>query len=358
MMEKIDIAKNPKSSEKELLKLCEDTDSVVRLAVAKNSNASSLVLERLYDIEKRFGNNRYTLYEIIMNPQCPKDNIIDYYNEYISWFWHFYIYDNDYVAKPLNKILNIVLSDDCPLTTLQKASTLDPGYAYHRADDGFDGGKFTKLEKKIAKIAKKKLKLVNKQHSIAVNGVKKMSEDEQITQKRNELEARRKERLAREKKMKELQSALIDILKKSKEISDQLYEQDIDDRYQVKTVPRVRIPEERLLVRVNDHMEINPIYLEFIDVIDFSLISTVNLKVSGGLDFSRSNISIDPQTVYNKDLSYSIFNDDNIRFKNLSGCNLSGTDISHERDSIGIEYAIVDENTLLPMANTSSRGIK
>ena len=72
-----------------------------------------------------------------------------------------------------------------------------------------------------------------------------------------------------------------------------------------------------------------------------------NLKVSG-IDFSETNINIDPQRVYNKDLSGCRFGDDNIVFKSFEGCNLSGCDISDERESMGIENAYYDENTKLP----------
>ena len=104
---------------------------------------------------------------------------------------------------------------------------------------------------------------------------------------------------------------------------------------------------EELFIKVDDHLEINPYYLEYINFINFYHIPTDNLKVSH-IDWSATNISIDPQTVYKKDLSYAKFSDANITFKSFAGCILIGTDISEEMDSIGIEDAITDETTKLP----------
>ena len=126
---------------------------------------------------------------------------------------------------------------------------------------------------------------------------------------------------------------------------------DIKNAYRIGKIPRARIPENELLMIENDHYIIKPEYLPFIDYIDFSLITTKHLKVSGGIDWSNTNIVIDPQLVYMKDLSNSRFSDANIIFKDFSNCNLRGTDLGDEKDSYGYERAFVDETTILPSTN-------
>ena len=117
---------------------------------------------------------------------------------------------------------------------------------------------------------------------------------------------------------------------------------------------RVRIPENELLVKVDDHLEIKEEYLPYLEQIDFVYIDGNNLKVSN-IDWSKTNININPQTVYKKDLSYATFADNNIVFKDFNGCILIGTDISDEKGSYGYENAIIDEKTKLPM---NKRGLK
>lgn len=109
----------------------------------------------------------------------------------------------------------------------------------------------------------------------------------------------------------------------------------------------ISITEELLYDEVDGHFEIKSIYLPFLKYLNLQLIDTTNLKVSN-IDFRGSNITINPQKVFNKDLSYAKFDDENIRFGNFRGCDLRGTDISHESFFEGLDEAIIDENTKLP----------
>jgi len=114
-----------------------------------------------------------------------------------------------------------------------------------------------------------------------------------------------------------------------------------------KTSRRSSIPEEELIIKIDDHFEINPVYINSLRFIDLSLIKCDKLKVSG-IDFRGTNIKINPQIVYNKDLSNSKFSDDNFIFANFEGCILTGTDISEETDSMGFDRAIINSETMLP----------
>ncbi len=108
----------------------------------------------------------------------------------------------------------------------------------------------------------------------------------------------------------------------------------------------IQIPKDILLVEVNDHYEINSEFIGVLKYINFKFISTENLKVSN-IDFRDTNIEINPQLVYMKDLSNSLFDDENI-FGSFDGVNLCGADISKETFLIDIDKAIIDENTKLP----------
>ena len=59
-----------------------------------------------------------------------------------------------------------------------------------------------------------------------------------------------------------------------------------------------------------------------------SLIDFTNVKVSG-IDFRGSAARINPQTVYNKDLSNGVFDSSNIKFfDDLTGVNIEGADFT------------------------------
>ncbi len=59
-------------------------------------------------------------------------------------------------------------------------------------------------------------------------------------------------------------------------------------------------------------------------------------------------MSIDPQKVFIKDLSYCKVSDENLTFKDLSDCVLIGADLSEDKNSYGYENAIIDDETKLP----------
>ena len=121
-----------------------------------------------------------------------------------------------------------------------------------------------------------------------------------------------------------------------------------DNKKSAANIPRIHIDENVFLENVGDHYEFKPKYIPFLKYIDLSgLLIIDNIKVSG-IDFRETNISINPQRVYKKDLSFSKFNDSNIVFKSLAGVNLTGTDISDDKNCYGFETAIVDSETVLP----------
>jgi len=210
---------------------------------------------------------------------------------------------------------------------------------------------FVKIAEKEAILsikAKKKFKKI-KDQQVKKEEPKKEETNEELMQNLDEL--RKQEEIAQ--MQIEEQELLIeryfDKIKKSSEI---LGEEFAKNRMSIVPKKRQRIPDEILYVRVGDHKEIAPEYMKFIEYIDFSLSDISGLKVSG-IDWSKTNIRIDPQIVYKKDLSNAVFGDDNFIFANFEGCDLRGTDLSGEFES-SIHGAITDEKTKLHKAKVTN----
>ena len=143
-------------------------------------------------------------------------------------------------------------------------------------------------------------------------------------------------------KIKELESQMLNMLDQIK-VTSEMYEQ-LSNK---KMGKRVMIDNDLLLVKVDDHIEFNEKYIPYLKYIDLSIVSSENLKVSG-IDFSETNIVINPQAVYNKDLSNSTFDNNNLIFASFDGCNLSGANLEKEKESLIFDNAIIDDATRLP----------
>ena len=108
-----------------------------------------------------------------------------------------------------------------------------------------------------------------------------------------------------------------------------------------------------LLEWQKDHYEINPDYVDFLRVFDLSKIDFNNVKVSGGINFKGSNVTIDPQQVYNKNMSGSDFTGIYFSpFADFTMVNISGSKFSFDDDETTIDVfnssvknAIYDDNT-------------
>ena len=116
----------------------------------------------------------------------------------------------------------------------------------------------------------------------------------------------------------------------------------------------VGVSREILMDKVGDHYEIWPKFLPYLKWIDLSLMPTDKLKASN-IDFRGTNISANPQQVYEKDLSGSAFDDENL-FGDFRDVKLCGSDISRESFPINVELAITDDKTKLPQLQVE-RGI-
>ncbi|MCX4364949.1 MAG: hypothetical protein OSJ70_04170 [Bacilli bacterium] len=106
-------------------------------------------------------------------------------------------------------------------------------------------------------------------------------------------------------------------------------------------VKRVSIPEKNLFEKIDGVTCIKECFQPYLRYIDLSQTFFDNVYIAG-LDFSHTNAKINPQTVYNKDLSNCRFvtasPSDNIfsAFSDFRGCNLAGTFIDDAPVTLGI----------------------
>ena len=120
-----------------------------------------------------------------------------------------------------------------------------------------------------------------------------------------------------------------------------------EDKQDNKTAGRILVDENQILIRVDDHKEINPLFINFLGNFNLSGVSFDNVKVSG-LDLSYSNAIIDPQKVYNKDMSNGNYSGLSFNSSNFEGVNICGSDFTDcEMELALIDKAIMDENTKL-----------
>ncbi len=76
-------------------------------------------------------------------------------------------------------------------------------------------------------------------------------------------------------------------------------------------------------------------FIKYLKYFDLSNISCRNM-IATDIDFRFTNLDIDPQKVFNKDLSYSRFGDNNIhKFRSFEGVSMTGSDFSETRLSVG-----------------------
>ena len=168
-----------------------------------------------------------------------------------------------------------------------------------------------------------------------------LKQKEELKQKEIRERIEKEKRLEKERKEKRLEG-----LKKLKEGLELLKENDGKER-----LPRIQYQID--LIDKGDHYEIPEAIIPILKYLDLSLFNFNKLKVKG-IDFSGCNIEhLDPQIVYNKDLSNcnleGIFLRPLISFE---GVNICGTKFSYDNSDLtmnifnsSLSRAIYDENT-------------
>ncbi len=187
-----------------------------------------------------------------------------------------------------------------------------------------------------------------------------MLETEKIIEEELENYKKLKAKVEKEEEAKRLENAEKNSKKKQEEKNQkkkdllvQLKEtiEAIDAEYSDnETIERVRVG--NIFVKVNDHLEINPLFINILKYIDLSLFPFTNVKVSN-IDFRNTNVQLDPQTVYNKDLSNCNFEGIYIGpFMNFTSVNIIGCKFSDDNNPSTEDYlnstfknAIYDKTT-------------
>lgn len=106
-----------------------------------------------------------------------------------------------------------------------------------------------------------------------------------------------------------------------------------------------KIDEAVLLHDVDDHKEINEEFIDQLRFLDLSYINFKNVKVSG-LDFSGSNACINPQEVYQKDMSNGNYSGLEFVSKDFTEVNIKGSIFEEcNMDFAILDRAIQDETT-------------
>ena len=149
---------------------------------------------------------------------------------------------------------------------------------------------------------------------------------------------------ANEEKYKEIVSLITELQKSLNELEGNRIISSMKLRHLLSSIT---VPDEDLIVKVDDHYEFRKEFIPILKYIDLSMVETKNLKLSG-LDLRETNLRFNPQEIYNKDLSDSLLSDNNVVWASFKGVNLKGSNIEDEQESFDIELAIIDERTKLP----------
>lgn len=175
--------------------------------------------------------------------------------------------------------------------------------------------------------------------------IKQSKEEEQKKLKEIKDENERKRKEQEQQKSEKLDL----ILSKFKELQKNIEELESVTEEKVK-IPKINV--NNLLIEVNDHLEINPILVDWLKYINLGYMSFDNVKLSG-INFEDCNINFNPQKVYNKDLSNSNFNKVFISpFMDFTGVDIRGCTFSKDEDATTLDMfnmhfkdAIYDETT-------------
>ena len=222
----------------------------------------------------------------------------------------------------------------------------------------------------ITEYYKKKLK--NKKEIRIINGISILSKDDFTYHSEDEIREivkseRENERKQEEEKRKKAEQDKIVALKKEEDKKNKINLLRKEEAlYQIQKQLEVlnkleknmgtssKISVHELLVEVGDHKEINPIYLipGMLCHIDLKLETFEGVKISG-IDFRGCNINLQPQKVYEKNLSNCNFEGIYLSpFIDFTGVDIRGTRFSMDNDPKTIDTinssfknAIYDETT-------------
>ena len=171
---------------------------------------------------------------------------------------------------------------------------------------------------------------------LLVKEINELKQKKYIEDLENAQRIKKQEELLRmTQRAKELWQKIFDAMKELKELGD------------LSIVGRIKVDEDLLFIKIGDHLEFNPVFINYLSLIDLSLISFKNVKVSG-LDFSGSNAFIDPQIVYDKDMSNGNYSGLDFNSASFNGVNICGSSfIDCPMDFTDFEGALKDDDTVI-----------
>lgn len=122
---------------------------------------------------------------------------------------------------------------------------------------------------------------------------------------------------------------------------------------------KVEINEDMFFIKVENHKEINPIFIPYLAFINLMYYDFTNVKVDG-IDFSNSNVVFNPQLVYQKNMSNCVYPENNFLFADFRGVNLKNTTfiVDNFGFHLSITGAITDTETRFCKKNGTLEFIK
>jgi len=347
MKEVSDIAGNP-SMTKELLEMVfrSKLGYTARYSFAKNINCSEDILGKIYE-----KNNGFDLkLEILKNPNCPqtiirkelKSNNIEIYRA---------IACNINIPQGVLDKLTMIEDEEllCNIASNRKNKNIDM-----LASNMSSRVRKSVLENESADLDIIKSMLSDTDEDISIcalfkyyNYIKNSTNDEVDDSIEDERRKERKEENDNYDIELERITNMNDKLKEEQNKETMAMIKDLEH-----VISHIKNPDENFTIRrlhhtipINEEFlfdenpdgsrEIKKEFIKLLKYFDLSNISCENM-IATDIDFRFTNIDINPQKVFNKDLSYSRFGDNNIhKFRSFDGVNMTGCDISETRLSVG-----------------------
>ena len=347
MKEISDIASNINMTNDELYMIFRSKlGYTARYSFAKNINCCEDILGKIYERN----NNKDLRLEIIKNPNCPQEilkmelrrNDIETYRAIVC---------NPNLPQGILDRLTMVEDEEL-------ISNIAANKKYKRIDllanNLSSKVRKSALENESADLNIIKSMLSDRDEDISICALFKYynyiknSENNDVDQ--NIEEERRKERKEENENYDIEFERITNMNDKLKEEQNKETDKMIKDLEQV--ISHIKNPDENFTVRRLYHtIPINEDYLfderpdgsreikkEFLKLLKYFDLSNIscNKMIATDIDFRFTNLDIDPQKVFNKDLSYSRFGDNNIhKFRNFNGVKMVGSDFSETRLSVG-----------------------
>ena len=324
---------NSKLSRLEDLFYYNPNNELIYEGLSKNPKCDAKLLEELF----RSSNSKRVKYNVIMNKSLPLKKLVPFFVSYIR---EYRVFSNEH-NELIDKVLREMERFDFPVDSLRVLNNISlSNFGNNSSYGALD---YLRKEKRLLTRAKELLTYSEQME----NGEKLKSILDSVYH-RNEHDPRIKhlDSKAVDKRNEEKINGKFSSVEARVSFVNSLREikkKNVQDEH------RIIVPRDELFVSFNDHIEIRQDYIEFIDYIDFSNMNTDKLKVSG-LDLRGTNIVINPQTVFNKDLSGTALNDYNLcELPVFVKVILFGSDLSGVRNGIfGFTGALLDGNTKLP----------